>query len=116
MTQTIDGFEFGRVVVRGMEYRADVIVLPNRIVDSWWRREGHRLAPEDLAVVVAASPAVLVVGTGAYGMMNVPDETRDFLATKGIKVEHYPTAPAVARYNELCRGGACVAAALHVTC
>jgi len=116
MTHAIDGYEFGRVVVRGMEYRADVILLPHRVVDNWWRLEGHSLAPADLDVVVAAAPRVLVVGTGAYGVMHVPEETRSYLKAKGIEVEVMPTPGAVERYNGLAAAGENVAAALHLTC
>jgi len=112
----IDSYEFGRVTVDGREYRADVIVLPERVVADWWRVEGHGLAPEDLKEVVAAQPRVLVVGTGAYGVMSVPDDTITYLAGQGVKVEAYDTARAVRRYNDLAASGERVAAGLHLTC
>jgi hypothetical protein len=112
----IESYEFGRATVDGREYRADIIILPERVVADWWRLEGHNLAPEDLREVVAAKPKVLVVGTGAYGAMDVPAGTADYLASHGVKVEAHDSARAVARYNELAAAGERVAAALHLTC
>ena len=116
MAPRIDAYEFGRVTVDGREYRADVIVLPERVVADWWRVEGHGLVPEDLKEVVAAQPKVLVVGTGAYGAVSVPDDTITYLAGQGVKVEAYDTARAVRRYNDLAASGERVAAGLHLTC
>lgn len=116
MAPKIESYEFGRVVVDGREYRADVIILPERVVADWWRVEGHGLAREDLKEVVAAKPKTLIVGTGAYGVVNVADGTVDYLESHGIKVEAYETAKAVRRYNELAASGERVAAGLHLTC
>ena len=116
MAPKIESYEFGRIVIDGREYRADVLVLPERVVADWWRLEGHNLAPEDLRDVVAAEPKILVVGTGAYGVMSVPGDTVTYLAGQGVKVEAYDTATAVRRYNDLAAAGEAVAAALHLTC
>jgi len=116
MAPTIERYDFGRVTVDGRDYRADVIILPDRLVPDWWRLEGHSLAPEDLREVVAAGVKTLIVGTGGYGVMKVPDDTVTFLESRGIKVEAYETPRAVRRYNELAAAGEAVAAALHLTC
>jgi hypothetical protein len=112
----VDTYEFGRIVVDGVEYRADLIILPDGVAPDWWRREGHSLAPEDLPAATAAAVATLVVGTGAYGAMAVPAATVAFLAERDIALEAKPTAAAVERYNALAAAGERVAAALHLTC
>ena len=116
MAPKIESYEFGRLVIDGREYRADVLVLPDRVVADWWRLSGHSLAPEDLREVVSAAPRYLVVGTGAYAAMEIPEATVLHLESRGVKVEKYDTAGAVARYNELAAAGEAVAAALHLTC
>jgi hypothetical protein len=112
----IDSYEFGRIVIDGREYRADVIVLPEHVVADWWRLEGHSLAPEDVKDVVAAEPKLFIVGAGAYGGMSVPEDTVTYLEGRGIKVEAHDTAAAVRRYNEAAAAGERVAAGLHLTC
>jgi hypothetical protein len=34
----IDDYDFGRIVVDGVEQTRDVILLAGRVVPNWWRR------------------------------------------------------------------------------
>lgn len=111
----IEDYSFGRIVVDSHVYTKDLIILPGRIVPGWWRREGHSLSIEDLEAVLEAQPEVLVVGTGAYGRMQVSEPTRQALAEHNIELLVAPTARACELHNELC-GEQRVAAALHLTC
>ncbi len=116
MSPAIEHYRFGAITVDGQRHTRDLIILPDeRIVAGWWRKEGHALHPGDLTAVFEAAPEVLVVGTGAYGMMRVTEKTRRALATAGIRLIAAPTAEAVKTYNEL-REETRVAAALHLTC
>lgn len=112
----IDSYHFGSLVVDGKTYSADLILLPDRICESWWRTSGHRLVPDDLGEVVAAKPALLVIGTGAFGVMSVPAETTAFLQRQGIAPLVLKTEPACREYNKRKTAGEAVAAALHLTC
>jgi len=58
----IDHYEFGRIVVDGREETKDLIVLPDRVVRNWWRRDGHALVLDDLVEVLDELPSHLVVG------------------------------------------------------
>jgi hypothetical protein len=110
----LEGYSFGRVVVDGHEETKDVIVLPERVLRNWWRREGHSLVLEDLEAVLDELPARLVVGTGAYGRMRPHPDTIEKLRERGVEVEALPTEEAVRRYGAL--NPAETAAALHLTC
>jgi hypothetical protein len=111
----IDGYDFGRISVDGKEYRCDVIVFPERVVDSWWRKEGHRLCLDDLQEALAWRPEALVIGQGQPGLMKVPPALIEELRRRGIEVFAAPTEKAVAEYNRLC-GSKKTVAALHLTC
>lgn len=111
----IEHYAFGTVRVGGQVFRSDLIILPGRIVADWWRERGHSLCVADLAAVLEAGPEALVVGTGAYGRMDVPPATREALERAGIELFAEPTAQACETYNRL-RAGRRVAAALHLTC
>jgi hypothetical protein len=110
----LEDYSFGRLLVDGSEETRDVIVLPERVLRNWWRRDGHALVLEDLDEVLAELPARLVVGTGAYGRMRPDPETLERLAERGVEVEVLPTGEAVERYSAL--NPAETAAALHLTC
>jgi len=111
----IDSYDFGKIVIDGKHYTSDVIIYPDRVDASWWRKRGHELHPEDLKEVVEEKPTVLVVGTGKWGLMEVLPETRDFLRSKGIKLIVEETDDACKTYNRL-RDSERVIAALHLTC
>ncbi|MCK4292918.1 MAG: Mth938-like domain-containing protein [Planctomycetes bacterium] len=112
----IDSYQFGEVVIDGVGYNSDVLILADSVQGHWRRVRGHSLAVEDLGSVVEASPSVLVVGCGASGMMSVPRRTRKALLEYNIELEAFDTTKAVERFNELSQTGADVAAALHLTC
>lgn len=110
----LEQYSFGRLIVDGREETRDVIVLPDRVVRNWWRRDGHSLVLEDLGDVMDDLPLRLVVGTGAQGRMRPEPHTLRTLEQRGIEVEVLPTEEAVRRYGEL--NPAETAAALHLTC
>ena len=111
----LDSYRFGQIVIDGKTYTKDIIILPGRVIPNWWRKEGHRLHPEDLDMVLAAFPDVLIVGRGASSQMEIMSETRRILDTAGIKLVALPTGEAWTRYNILCQECR-AAAALHLTC
>jgi hypothetical protein len=107
-------YSFGRLTVDGDEHTRDLIVLPDRVVAGWWRREGHSLVREDLDGVLDELPGRLVVGVGAHGRLRPDPAVIAELERRGVKVECLPTDAAVRRYGELDEGS--TAAALHLTC
>lgn len=110
----IKGYGFGRVTIDGREETRDVIVLPERTVRGWWRKEGHGLVLEDLDEVIDELPERLLVGAGAYGRMRPDPGALETLRARGIEVEVLPTADAVQRYTQL--DPRKTSAALHLTC
>jgi hypothetical protein len=113
----IESYSPGRVVVDGVELNRDVIVLPNRVLRNWWRRDGHSLVIQDLDDVLEELPERLIVGCGYSGRLQPEPSVIEALAKRGVKVETLPTQEAVARFEELeTRDPAAVAAALHLTC
>lgn len=113
----IENYSPGRVVVDGVELNRDVIVLPNRVLRNWWRRDGHSLVMQDLDDVLDELPGRLIVGCGHSSRLEPDPSVIEALARRGVKVEALPTEEAVARYEELeTRDPAAVAAALHLTC
>jgi hypothetical protein len=111
----IDSYSFGSVVVDGKMYTSDVIIYPDRVDPSWWRKEGHRLQIADLADVLNAKPQILIVGTGYSGMMVVSEETKNYISSKGIDIYIATTGRAVDLFNTM-QGKKTIIAALHLTC
>jgi len=112
----IDSYQFGRIVIDGVDYSSDCLIFGETVQSNWWRKQGHSLAVEDLKAIIAAKPSVLVVGCGASGLMKVPEKTGQVLQEHDIQLETFDTRKAVERFNELSQAGVNVAAALHLTC
>jgi hypothetical protein len=110
----LEDYSFGRLTVDGEEHTRDLIVLPNRVVSDWWRREGHSLAMEDLDEVLDELPDRLVLGVGAHSQLRPDPAVIEQLERRGVQVECLPTDAAVRRYGDLDERS--TAAALHLTC
>jgi hypothetical protein len=111
----IDNYRFGEIVIDGRSYSHDVIIYPDHVDSGWWREEGHSVAPSDLWAVLELHPAVLVIGQGSPGRMEVPEDTCRKLEESGIELIVQTTSEASATYNRL-RNVRRVVAALHLTC
>jgi hypothetical protein len=111
----IDSYEFGKLVLGGVTHTADLIILPDRVFANWWRDEGHSVSVGDLELVFHTRPELLVIGTGASGLVDVPVLTRSALAKAGIELLVQRTADAVETYNRM-HDETRLAAALHLTC
>ncbi|MFH1710187.1 MAG: Mth938-like domain-containing protein [bacterium] len=111
----IDGYEFGEITVDGKIYHHDVIIYKDKVDDSWRRIEGHRISLGDVAQILDKKPEILVIGTGADGVMAVPEKVKAEIEAKGIAVIINRTGDACEKYNELAPSKN-VIAALHLTC
>lgn len=107
----IEDYSFGRIVINGKKYTSDIIITDT--IHSWWRKEGHVLNPEDLTILFSEPPQTLIVGTGAYGAMKVPEKTRKSIKDRGITLIIQKTDKAVKTFNATTGKKA---AALHLTC
>ena len=111
----IDSYSFGRIKIDGKEFTSDVIIFPNRVKSKWYRKEGHALHLEDIRDILEERLDVLIVGTGRYGLLSIPRDTRRELEAKGIELMAQRTGKATKTFNKLCKEKK-VVAALHLTC
>jgi len=122
----IESYEFGAIVIDGKNYASDVIILPKRVIDDWWRKEGHRLHVEDLEEVLKhePKPEVFVLGTGYYGLMKVSPEAENILESCEIELVAKPTRKATQIFNKLLQNNLLankskrivIVGAFHLTC
>jgi hypothetical protein len=111
----IDSYDFGHIVIDGKTYSQDLLIWPGHIKSDWWRAESHLLQTPDVFEALAADLQVLVVGTGAYGRMEVDRELATYLREKGIELLAKPTREACLAINQMPQNRRW-AAALHLTC
>jgi hypothetical protein len=97
----IESYEFGKMVINGGKYTTDLILYPDRVDSTWWRKSGHELRLEDVKGVVKEKPDTIIVGTGFNSVLKVLPETEDYILSKGIRLIVEDTKKAVKNYNEL---------------
>ena len=114
MRNRIESYKFGRMVINGKKYNSDILVFQDKIIE-WWRKEGHVVNIEDIEKILEVKPEILVIGTGYYGLLKVPNEIVNILNSYGIKVIIEKTEKAYQIFNELSKSRN-VIGAFHLTC
>ena len=112
----IESYNFGKIIINSKEYHSDIIIYKNNIDDKWWRRESHNLCIEDIKEIIDKKPDTLIIGTGYYGLMKIPEGLIEHTKSSGIKqVIVKKTGDACNEYNKLYKKKNIVAA-FHLTC
>ena len=111
----IESYAFGRMVISGKAYTSDLIIFPDRVDPSWWRKSGHQLCLEDLKDILQEDLEVLVLGTGYMGVMKVEEEVTQYTKSHGIELIIEKTKKAVERYNSIFKQKKTIGA-FHLTC
>lgn len=113
----IESYSFGNMVIQGQTFSNDLIILPHEeIIDNWWRKQGHKLLPEDLNEVINSSPDTLIVGQGASGGMTVATKTKKILSSENIELISSNTRKAYKIFNQEQKKNKKLAGAFHLTC
>ncbi|MFW9905333.1 MAG: Mth938-like domain-containing protein [Candidatus Thorarchaeota archaeon] len=114
--QIIEQYSFGKIRISGKSFSNDVIIFPDEVIPSWWRKEGHNLHMEDLDDVIERKPELLIIGTGFNGVMRVSQDLINQLEELGINTTVMKSTDAVKEYNKLIKEKKRIAAGLHLTC
>jgi len=114
--KALSDYSFGQIKVEESRYTSDLIVFEDEVHAPWVRRQGHSLTAEDLQWLLDRKPESIIVGTGAYGVLTVPQRLIDELSARGIELIALATADAAESYNERTQQGERAAACLHLTC
>ncbi|MBW2983890.1 hypothetical protein KY361_02145 [Candidatus Woesearchaeota archaeon] len=110
----IESYSFGTIRINGRAYSNDVIIAGDKII-NWFREEGHNARIIDFKNI-PNNDEVLVIGTGANGVMKVSEEVVDYFKDKNVELIIKPTGEAVKTFNQLKKQNKKVAGAFHLTC
>ena len=112
----IESYDFGRIIIDGVTYTSDMMIIGEKVEAGWWRKEGHALEVADIKDAIEQfAPEVVIIGTGHIGMMRVPKPTREYFESKGIEFLVERTKKACGLFNDLSKSRRTLAA-LHLTC
>lgn len=110
----IDHYEFGEYIINGRKYKYDITIIDGKI--GTWSRDEHMLYVDNVEELVDAKPEYIIIGTGAYGALDVPNDVITYIESQRIKLIMEKTADACKTFNRLMKEGKKVAALMHGTC
>ena len=111
----IGSYKFGKIVIDGRQYDSDVVISADRVKEYWRRKTGHTLHIDDITEAIAEKPKILIIGTGTFGRVKVPQEVTKTVTQSGIELIARPTKEACELYNQYFKKKK-VIAILHLTC
>lgn len=117
----IDSVGWGNITVNGQKYH-EVVISGEKIEP----RDGERLEKElgtdheignwEVEKLLSGSPEVIIVGTGAAGVLEVSDEVKEKLEQSGAEIKILLTSQTISEFNRLTSEGKKVNALIHTTC
>jgi hypothetical protein len=122
----IEHFSWGKFIVCGKEHSKIAnektgfgkdIRLIGKEVSKWKEREGHSLNSKMITGIFNKGIEILIIGIGVNGLIECPENVREYIKSNGIKniiIEKTPEACRI--YNEFFNNGEKVALLAHGTC
>ena len=111
----IDSYKFGEFIVDKKKFECNIELINDQVKEHRYLPE-HKLTLDDFTALINAKPSVIIIGTGAYGVIKPPKEIIEFIKKQGIEVIIEKTRTACKTYNRILKEGKKVAALLHNTC
>lgn len=115
-----DSTSFDEVIINGIKYGGVLVIgdsviprgksLANKVFGT-----SHAISNQELEMLIANTPDVIIVGTGQSGALEVREDVRKELEKADIELEVYKTTEAIRRYNEISTLKK-VNALVHTTC
>lgn len=112
----IESYSFGRMAIDGTNYTKDVIIFPDGSISSpWFRNRGHVLEVVDLEDLIAATPEIIICGTGVMGFLRPSSACIEHLRNRNIDFIAQKNSEATKTYNQM-SGKKKVGGCFHLTC
>ena len=112
----IESYQFGKMVIDGIQYAHDVIIHKNEVQADWWRERSHNLTLADFPCLQDEKPDVLIIGTGKFGLMKIHKDVSDYCTENRIELIQKETSHAAAIFNDVQDSGKHIIGLFHLTC
>lgn len=111
----IEEFKFGSFRIDGMTYLSDIKIIDKRI-KYWAGRTRYDIELSQLKDLLVPMPELVIIGTGAAGLMKVPIDVKMFFMNNRIPIIIEKTDAACKEFNKAMKAGKKVHALLVSTC
>lgn len=109
----VTGYGAGYVAINHRQYATSLVLLPDRLIESWGSGGFEALAERDFEALRALAPEILLLGTGNRQRFPAPALLRPLIEARiGCEVMDLPAA--CRTFNILMAEGRRVAAALLI--
>lgn len=107
----IQEYKLGSFIIEGRQFIGNIKIFGSK-VRYWEKPENQSFDIKDLQELIDFKPEVLVIGTGAAGLLKIPDAVRRFVMENGISFHTGKTQDMVKKINELDKNKKKIAAIL----
>ncbi len=101
---SLRGADGGHALVNDRTLTRSFIVAPNQLIEDWPARDVTALTPEDLELLLALQPEVILLGAGASQAFP-PAQTVAACLSRGIGLETMTNSAAARTFNVLAAEG-----------
>jgi len=112
-TLTVQSVTTSAITINGTPYSQCIAITPEAVFDDWQARPVADLADSDFEPLLALSPEIILLGTGAQNVFP-PRELMFAFARRGVGLECMDTAAAARTFNVLAMEGRQIAAVLYL--
>jgi len=120
MKPTIDGTEFGSIMIEGEKIEHDIVIRLNGDVEKRKKKlskalygTSHVISVDEAKHVYEDGAERLIVGAGQSGLVTLSAEAEAFFEQKVCRVELLPTPKAIEVWND---ATGAVIGLFHITC
>jgi hypothetical protein len=120
MKPVINKTKFGSITVNGKKYRHDICIAIDGTVSKRNKKlsksiygSSHTISLDEVQSFYENGADGLIIGTGQFDLVNLANDSAEFLRNKNCRVYLLPTAKAVDKWNS---GGGKWLGLFHVTC
>lgn len=96
----IQEYKLGSFIIEGKQFIGNVKIVGGK-VRYWERPENQNFDVKDLHDLIDSGSEFFLIGTGAAGLLKVPDHVKRAITEKGIALFMGKTQDMVKRFNEL---------------
>ncbi len=95
----IQEYKLGSFIIDGKQFIGSIKIMNSKV--RYWERETQVLDLKDLDELLKYQPEYIIVGTGAGGLLKVPDNIKQNISAKGISLVIGKTQDVIKKFNEL---------------
>ena len=117
----ISKIKWGKIEIAEKKYH-DILVYGDTVEERDYPKlkeyfdTSHEIGKWEVEKLFSNDPEVIIIGTGWFGIVKIPDGMKEEAEKKGIKLKILKSNKAVSEYNKLIDSNKAVNALIHSTC